>query len=40
MIVFKTYTIKLSIILEKKAIYNCPIKLIRLNLEHFKLDAR
>jgi hypothetical protein len=39
-VVFKTYTIKLSVILEKKAIYNCPIKSTKLNLEHFELDAR
>jgi hypothetical protein len=40
MVVFKTYTIKLSINLGKKTIYNCPIKLTKLNLKHFELDAR
>jgi hypothetical protein len=40
MVVFKTYTIKLSVNLEKKAIYNYSIKLTKLNLKHFELDAR
>jgi hypothetical protein len=40
MVVFKTYTIELSVNLGKKAIYNCPIKLMKLNLKHFELDAR
>jgi hypothetical protein len=38
-IAFKTYTIKLSVVLGKKAIYNYLIKLTKLKFKHFKLDA-
>jgi hypothetical protein len=38
-IAFETYIIELSIVLDRKAIYNCLIKLIKLNFKHFKLDA-
>jgi hypothetical protein len=37
---FETYIIELSVVLGKKAIYNCPIKSTKLNFEHFELDAR
>jgi hypothetical protein len=40
MVVFKIYIIELSVILSKKAIYNYPIKLTKLNFEYFKLDTR
>jgi hypothetical protein len=39
-IAFKTYTIKLSVVLGKKAIYNYLVKLTKLKFKHFKLDAR
>ncbi|ERF71978.1 hypothetical protein EPUS_07448 [Endocarpon pusillum Z07020] len=36
---FQPYTIELSVVLGKKAIYNSFIKLTKLNFEHFKQDA-